>query len=316
MSIGGTCRQNNSHGPGELRSAGAQAGARDVAVWHLATVPVRLEDGESRLPALPAVGAAACRAQSPRGASPEEDLCGPALRGVGLADEATVELVLGRRLTEEERAFYQGGGALVTDPRLVTAGRLPLQPFNPVERSAPFPSLRTRQVAPAAGTAVSRFVPTAWVADSARGSVGVGRGQTQAAFAFATPVTPDVEQRLRYALVTRLPVASGEEFLVTHLDATRVNVFQRLLARAPLVSVALVALAALVGAVMFRRVYGRQVSVMRDLGVPGRGYGGGRPQNSPSPREWASWQASSWPSRRRGARFAGRRAPTCRSRSW
>lgn len=254
----------------DLRKAGVEAGSSKVAVWRLATIPLNLGDGLTEIPALPKVGAEACSPAVHGQAGSDTDLCALGLRGVGVGDADALAVVLGRPLRDDERAFVDGGGVLVTDARMVQDGHVAVTPFN-VPAGTPLPAKRRAMVvSPAPGTSVSPIVPTVWVSSTAAGLAGLRQGQFQAAFDFGSPVSPDVEQRLRRELVTRLPVASEEEFLSTHLDATRVNLVQGLLSRFGVLSLLIVVCVSTIGSLMFRRSHTHHMAVLGDLGASRR----------------------------------------------
>jgi hypothetical protein len=128
---------------------------------------------------------------------------------------------------------------------------------------------------PAQGTTVSSKVPTLWLSDARLGSPagavdGEGSlkaGQRQVAFVFSSAVTADVEQLLRRAIVTRVEVGTGDEFLVTQLDASRVSLVQRLLENMFWVALVLAVGAALYVALALKQAQAASDRILYDVGV-------------------------------------------------
>lgn len=260
--------------PADIDAIGHEAGAEHNYHWTLALLPGATsgELADAWIPALPVKAGKACPTAGNATSGDAQSLCNEALRGIGLGDDDVIGAVLGRPLTEPENNILAAGGALSLNPALANAGRIRLVPMSGLSPGihAPQVDLPVTVASTAPDTKISSTVPTVWLSSQyySKGQAAqkFRPGQLQAAFVFAGPVTPEKEQVLRRAIVRRVEVGSSDEFLVTHLNASQVNLVQQLLKSTFWVALILSAGAAAYTAIALRQSQRCAEGVLHDLG--------------------------------------------------
>lgn len=262
------------HAP--LTAADAQQAADVVGAqltsWQSLSITQPAPDGDEVMtsPAISALARSVCL-------GPTADArCERVLRGVGVADRDAVESLLGRNLSDAERAAYAKGTALVLDKGTISGdGTVTLIPagdlFIPSCLAVPLPALSTPV---GRGTVPTSSLPAVFLAPEAVSAAATGTtliaADTSYLFELDGPATAAQERSLRRAIVARVEVSGDDEFLLTRMDAARVSMLRQVLDRFPVVALLLAAGVAVLSAAMLSRDAARDRRVLLALGASRR----------------------------------------------
>ena len=199
--------------------------------WHLLKVRTLVDGEQVQLPALP-LPPGGCGGDVGT-ATP----CGATLRGIGIANRASLQAVLGRSLNEQEATAYAAGSAVVLDPRLVTAGRLAIgSTVSLGQTGSAVVAIPAIAAALGTGSSLSAATPAVFVGtDLAKLPATVDQpsaGQLQVMFEFPAPISASQERDLRRMILGQVEIVGDDEYLFTWLDAARVGLVGRIVGHA------------------------------------------------------------------------------------
>ena len=235
--------------------------------WHLLKVRTSVDGEQVQLPALPL---------PPGGCGGDvgtATACGATLRGIGIADRASLQAVLGRSLTEQEATAYAAGSAVVLDPRLVIAGRLAIgSTLSLGQTGFAVAQIPARAAALGPGSSLSAATPAVFVGtDLAKLPAAVDQpsaGQLQVMFEFPAPITASQERDLRRMILGQVEIVGDDEFLFTWLDSARVGLVGRIVGHAAEANGVAATLVLLLVAAVVRRDLLRENRILTQLGAP------------------------------------------------